>query len=167
MVPGDTYATRRRLPHLSKPSRSYFVTFCTFRRRILEPAERTIVLDCCVHDHRRDYWLECVVVMPDHVHLILAPYEHTSISRVMQCLKSVSAHKVNKENGQRGRLWQEESFDRLIRSEENLRRKAEYISCNPVRAGLVAGVDDYQWIWREWIEGRTGEGACSPTGITS
>jgi len=147
MLPGDTYATRRRLPHLSKPDRSYFVTFCTFRRRVLEPAQRTIVLDCCVYDHRREYWLECVVVMPDHVHLILAPYEHTAITRILQRLKSITAHRIT------GSVWQQESFDRLIRADEDLRKKAEYVCCNPVRAGLVSTPDDYPWLWREWVEG--------------
>jgi putative transposase len=53
-----------------------------------------------------------------------------------------------------GRLWQPESFDRILRNTESARAKAEYVIMNPVRAGLCATPDEYPWVWREWIEGR-------------
>jgi hypothetical protein len=53
-------------------------------------------------------------------------------------------------------LWQDESFDRIVRSEENLRKKGEYLCSNPVRAGLAADVGAYRWIWRDWVEGQAG-----------
>jgi putative transposase len=55
---------------------------------------------------------------------------------------------------ERDHVWQREYFDRILRSAEDIRTKAEYICENPVRAGLVERVDDYPWIWREWVEGR-------------
>lgn len=39
--------------------------------------------------------------------------------------------------------WQEGCFDRLLRSDESLSDKWEYLSQNPVRAGLVANPDDW------------------------
>jgi hypothetical protein len=53
-----------------------------------------------------------------------------------------------------GPLWQDESFDRVLRSDEDVRKKADYICANPVRAGLVSSEDQYPWIWREWVEGQ-------------
>jgi hypothetical protein len=60
---------------------------------------------------------------------------------------------VNRALGRGGSLWQDESFDHLLRSDESLRQKAEYICQNPVRAGLVEREEDYPWLWREWLEG--------------
>jgi putative transposase len=89
--------------------------------------------------------------MPDHVHVALIPYSRVRLPTILQRLKSVSSHRLK-----RGVVWQDESFDRIMRSTENLRQKCEYICNNPVCAGLVARVDDYRWTWREWIEGQAG-----------
>ena len=142
----DTYAYRRDLPHLAKDGKTYFVTFRSLR--FLKPADRTIVLDHCVFEHEKTCWLDCVVVMPDHVHLIATPYEPWPLRRVMQRIKGVSSHSVNHANQTRGTLWQHESFDHILRSDESLGKKIEYICQNPVRAGLVARPEDYPWLWR-------------------
>jgi hypothetical protein len=39
--------------------------------------------------------------------------------------------------------WQEGCFDRLLRSDESLSDKWEYLRQNPVRAGLVANPEDW------------------------
>jgi hypothetical protein len=44
MIGNDTFAYRRQLPHLSKNQKTYFVTFVTKNRSILEPRARDIVL---------------------------------------------------------------------------------------------------------------------------
>lgn len=85
--------------------------------------------------------------MPDHVHHVFTLYEEFSLARAMQRIKSVSAHEIGR------KVWQRESFDRGMRSDEDNRKKCEYICQNPVRAGLAESVDDYKWIWRCWIEG--------------
>jgi REP element-mobilizing transposase RayT len=92
----DTFAYRRYLPHLQKSGKTYFVTFCTRDRRILDPASRDIVLSCCVRDHRTAYWLHCVCVMPDHVHLVFTPFELFNLAIIMNRIKGVSSHGINK-----------------------------------------------------------------------
>jgi hypothetical protein len=60
-------------------------------------------------------------------------------------------------------VWQSESFDRMLRSDENARSVAEYVCQNPARAGLVENEDAYRWLWRRWIEGGVlDEGGPSP-----
>ena len=56
----------------------------------------------------------------------------------MQEIKSVSAHRISKETGHVGRVWQEESFDRALRREEDLGAKIQYMVNNPVRAARSA-----------------------------
>jgi REP element-mobilizing transposase RayT len=149
-IHGNTVATRRHLPHLQNPNQTYFVTFTTKNREILTENQRDLVLKTIVNDHGVTYALFCAIVMPDHVHMILTPYEAWTLPRVMQCVKGVSSHVVNKVFGRRGALWQDESFDRVIRADEDLRRKGEYVCANAHRAGIVGEGEDYPWIWRSW-----------------
>jgi hypothetical protein len=48
-----------------------------------------------------------------------------------------------------GAVWQEESFDHVLRSNESFEQKLEYIRQNPVRAGLVSRPEEYRWLWLE------------------
>jgi len=150
----DTFAKKRHLPHLEKRDATYFVTFATVLRQFLPAETRTTALDCCLHDHQLTYWLHVAVVMPDHVHVIFTPYEQWPISEIMKRVKGNSSRKINVLLGQRGTLWQDESFDRIVRQYEDLRKKCEYVAMNPVRAGLCNDPNDYPWLWREWVEGR-------------
>jgi REP element-mobilizing transposase RayT len=149
----DTYAYRRYLPHLQKENKTYFVTWATACRRILPPRARDFALACCVANHECRYWLECAVVMPDHVHMLMTPYAGNLLDRLLRRIKGYSARLINAEEQSSGAVWQREYFDRILRSAEDVRKKGEYICNNPVRAGLVERVDDYPWIWRSWIEG--------------
>ena len=143
----DTHAWRRDLQHLEKVGKTQFVTFCSRKRRQLTDEEREITLATVVRDHRCSYWLHCAVVMPDHVHLVFTLYDQARLADILQRIKSVSAHAAGR------RLWQREYFDRMLRCDEDLRRKCEYVCDNPVRAGLVVSAGDYRWIWRSWVEG--------------
>lgn len=46
-----------------------------------------------------------------------------------------------------GHVWQEESFDHCIRSDEYLNAKMAYVLSNPVRRGLAKKPRDYRWLW--------------------
>jgi putative transposase len=146
----DTFAYRGRLPHLAKPERMYCVDFCTQQREQLPPAARDIVLASCIYDHTKTCWMDCVTVMPDHVHLIVKPYESATVDEVLERIKGASVHFINRALSRRGTLWQRESFDRIVRAGEKLAQKREYLLNNPVRAGLVARWQDYPWTWHSW-----------------
>lgn len=96
--------------------------------------------------------------MLDHVHMIITPLKDDqgnpySLAEIMNGMKGASAHSINKALSRRGRVWQSESFDHVLRSEESIHSKVQYICENPVRKGLVAEVENYPWLWREWVEG--------------
>jgi hypothetical protein len=65
----------------------------------------------------------------------------------MKLIKGVSARNVNQLLGSSGPLWQEESFDHVLRTDESFLEKREYIRQNPVRARLVISPEDYRWLW--------------------
>lgn len=160
----DTVAWRRRLPHLEKADRTYFITFVTLHRNSLPEESRTIVLETITRRHMCDYFLRGAVVMPDHVHVVMMPFDPVRLSAMVQRIKSVSAHLIRAALGGAGPLWQREYFDRILRSSEDVRRKVEYIVANPVRGRLVSDADEYPWIWRFWVEGgeSAGEAAGAP-----
>lgn len=133
---------KRRLPHLQLPGIPIFVTFNTHKRWVLPPNARSLAMKSILYDHPIKYSLHAAVVMPDHAHLLLTPNSDDEgntfgFTQIMQAIKSASAHAINRQLGRAGRVWQEESFDRLLRSDEKLREKAEYICANPIRAGLA------------------------------
>jgi putative transposase len=145
---------RRKLPHLQRDDKRHFVTFCTFHRWILPNVARAIALQCCLHDNDLKHFLHAAAIMPDHVHLIFTPLVNSgkreiySLAEIMGGIKGASAQLMNRELGRCGKVWQAESFDRVLRSSESLDTKLDYILRNPVRAGLVSKWDDYPWTWK-------------------
>ena len=90
--------------------------------------------------------------MPNHVHLLLTPLRNPDgwpypLVDILQCLKSATAHRINKLLYRSGPVWQDESLDHVLRSDESLHEKCEYIRQNPVRRGLVKRPEDYRWLW--------------------
>ena len=89
--------------------------------------------------------------MPDHVHLMFTPlYDGDSlysVAEIMQGIKSASAHSINRLLSRSGQVWQRESFDRVLRREESISAKVEYMIQNPVRARLVQTATEYRWLW--------------------
>ena len=145
---------RRNLPHIQRDFTPHFLTFVTKFRWILPPKARDIILASCFHDHRNRYELYVAIVMPDHAHLILTPLideqrrEVFSLVKIMQAIKGASARAINQQLRRTGPVWQEESFDHILRSSEGLDAKIDYALQNPVRKGLVKDWRDYRWTWQ-------------------
>jgi putative transposase len=89
-----------------------------------------------LHGNGQRYQLLCCVVMPNHVHAIVAPIAPVRIEEVVQTWKSYTAHALNKLLGRNGQVWQKDYFDRIVRDEEHLSALIGYIRRNSVKAGL-------------------------------
>ena len=146
------------LPHIQVAGATYFITFRTENLRILSPEARSIALNAVLHWDRKRWTVMSVVVMPDHVHLIAKPLpkgnlrdaDSTSttwlLAEILHSIKSFSSNEINKLEGKRGvPVWQTESYDRIIRDERELVYELAYMNHNPVKAGLTARAEDYQW----------------------
>ena len=149
---GHNYDYHRRLPHHQKAGWVIFVTFCKLNRDPFSANARDVILQRCLHDDGKRFILHAVIVMPDHVHLLLTPMRDPAgwpyaLPAILKLMKGVSARSVNKLLGGSGPVWQEESFDHVLRSDESFGEKLEYIRQNPVRAGLVKRVEEYPWLW--------------------
>jgi REP element-mobilizing transposase RayT len=95
--------------------------------------------------------LGCYAVMPNHVHVVMRPLEPEEhpLESILQSWKRHTSYEINRHVGRRGTLWQEESFDRIIRDEEQLYRAIQYIGRNPTFAGLRDG-EFVLWVNPEW-----------------
>lgn len=89
------------------------------------------------HDGER-YKLYSWVIMPNHVHALLMPLAHWTLSKILQEWKGGSAFEINRLFGASGRVWQPESFDRFIRDYDHFDRALVYIEHNPVKAALAS-----------------------------
>jgi len=92
--------------------------------------------------------------MPDHVHVLFTalrgPEGWTfALPEILKTIKGVSARRINQLAGRSGPVWQDESFDHVLRGNESLRETIEYIRQNPVRKGLAGKPEDYRWLWVE------------------
>ena len=146
---------RRNLPHLQAEGKTYYVTFCTHQRWTLPEEVRPTVVKHCLHDEGLKLRMHALVVMPDHVHLIFTPMTDPlgkpyGLSEILGGIKGASAHTINKHLKRRGPVWQDESFDHILRREEKLEEKVEYVRQNPVRKGLVKAPEEYPYTWVEW-----------------
>ncbi len=152
----QTRYAKRHLPHFERPWAKYAVTFSSRKKRPLSEKARDLVLESLLHWKGRRYELYAACVMPDHVHILLEPgiKETTvdgaiffSLGEIFQSIKANTARAINKAAGTRGQVWEEEWFDRLIRSERDLQEKFDYITRNPFDAGLQGEEGPYPWVW--------------------
>lgn len=69
------------------------------------------------------------VIMPNHIHFIIMPYEE--MYKIWGAYKRYTTRKINEILNRRGELWQKECFNRFIRSGAEMVRIIEYIKNNP------------------------------------
>ncbi len=141
----DSGLKRRNLPHLKASGATYFVTFRA--KILLSPETRDIIMAEIRSCAGKRIDLDAAVVMPDHVHVILRLLGDENLSDVLRMIKGRAARLVNQFLIRKGPLWIEESFDHVIRYEEEFQDKLEYVRQNPVKRGLVAQPGDYKWLF--------------------
>lgn len=117
-----------------------------------------------------DVW--AYVIMPEHVHLLVAPREkEVDVGAFQGRVKSRVAHraiawletnamqwlaKLTVREGRcvRRRFWQPGGgYDRNVLEWETLAKMIDYIHANPVRRGLVQRAIDWEWSSARWFAG--------------
>ena len=85
------------------------------------------------------YWLGYYAVMPNHVHVLLRPLGDHTLSEILHSWKSFTAKQINAVIGRAGNVWQDESFDCIVRDASALDRFSAYVQENPGKAKLPEG----------------------------
>ncbi len=65
------------------------------------------------------------------------------VTNILASIKKFSALRANRVLGRHGAFWHEESYDHVIRDDEELEHAVYYVLDNPVKAGFCRN-------WREW-----------------
>lgn len=131
----------------------YFITFCVENRKSV--LANALAWRICLETFAKlDQWtILAAIAMPDHLHLLASPVadREASVSAFAKWFKrwfneAYWNRRLPAPDGGRSRWhWQEGCFDRLLRSDESLSEKWEYLRQNPVRAGLVKNSDDWPY----------------------
>ncbi len=113
------------------------------------------------------------VIMLNHIHLVTANEEETSLSDIMRDFKRYTSKQIAEELKKDGerlllyifkkagqeatrpvqyKIWQDEFHPEAIYSEKWLHQKLTYIHNNPIRKGFVVRAEDWKYSSaRNWI----------------
>jgi REP element-mobilizing transposase RayT len=124
-----------------------------------DPNCAEMVENSLLTDDGKDYRLLAWVIMPNHVHVLIATMPGHPVATVVQRWKGGTARAINRYTGRTGVLWQREYWDRFIRDEAQYLWTKRYIEDNPLKAGLVREACTWRWssAWWRGIE-RTPDG---------
>jgi REP element-mobilizing transposase RayT len=103
------------------------------------PAQSAVVEEALQCFEGERYVLSGYVVMPNHVHVLVRPIQGHILKEILHSWKSFTAHKLNAALGRTGKVWQNESFDCIVRNAAQLDKYAAYIVENPAKARLKEG----------------------------
>jgi REP element-mobilizing transposase RayT len=82
--------------------------------------------------------------MPDHFHALVGVGDSgKSLGEICGAFKSLTTRIFWQQA--RGRLWQRQFFDHIIRNEEEFFETRDYILMNPVRKGLVETPEKWRY----------------------
>jgi putative transposase len=171
---GRTHVEKRRV-RSNEPGQPRALTFSCSRPYAFLDRDRTRAWFCEALDEARTelaFQLWAYVVMPEHVHVLVYPGDAPErLSGFLQAVKEPVARKairylkshapewlargtVREGARLRHRFWQPGGgYDRNITSTKALRAAIDYIHANPVRRGLVATAEVWEWSSARWYAG--------------
>ena len=151
----------------------HFITNSCYQRRPLlgSPQARDLFLSV-LEETRQRYRFVVVgyVVMPEHIHLLIAEPEVGTPSTAMQVLKQRTAHSLLPKckprdprqrelfrEQRRRAFWQERFYDFNVWSTKKRVEKLHYMHRNPVKRGLVESPEQWRWSsYRHYLLGESG-----------
>lgn len=101
------------------------------------------------HYHETRCQVRCLVVMPNHAHAVMKPLGEFALEDTLRLIKGYVAHEINTQRDAAGAIWEQESYDRIIRDLPHLENVIRYIGRNGAKAKLPA--EKYlRWIDPSW-----------------
>lgn len=109
------------------------------------PDVAQIVEDAIRFKRGERHLLHAWCILLNHVHFVTTPLPPFELSEIMHSIKSFSSLEINRLLSRSGPLWERESFDHMIRSVEHFEEICSYVEQNPVKAGLCAQPEEWQF----------------------
>lgn len=126
-------------------------------KHLQNPDAANTLRDALFHFAGDRYDLIAYVVMPSHFHWVFHPRRQwveplvrrrnsrTPRERLTKSIKGYSAFRCNRLLRTGGTFWQDESYDHIVRDDDELLRIIEYVERNPVKAKLVSEPEGWRW----------------------
>ena len=164
--------TRRRFDEVGQARE---LVFSCYRRLQFLNRDRTRLWFLEELESARQQWsfdLWAYVLMPEHVHLLILPrgpqpkagkiagrIKEAVARKAIAYLEAHAPHwlpRITVREGRRirRRFWQPGGgYDRNVVEPSTVHQMVEYIHANPVRRGLVASAEDWEWSSARWYAG--------------
>ncbi len=121
---------------------------------VLRQAEpRKILADSLFHFHGSRMWLGDFVIMPNHVHLLVQPFDQWELEDLLGSIKRWTSRNIRKfleatacedvKKEKSHSFWQPGSYDRIVRDRQELLAFRQYTASNPKRSHLPPGEFTY------------------------
>lgn len=140
---------QNNLPHLFVANAFYMLTASIYEKaHLIESARRKAEWRNAFHEAAAIYRWQIIawVVLDNHYHaIVVSPEDSKTLSRFIGSYHKFTAHMWNNEDGLKGRKVWWNYWDTCIRSERDYQNRLRYVFWNPVKHGLVAGPEDYQF----------------------
>jgi putative transposase len=96
-----------------------------------------VVAEALTFFQGKRYKLDARGIMPNHVQAPCHPHPGHDLSDILHSWKSFTSNKINLHLQRKGKLWQEGSYNQIVRSDEHLHKLREYIQHNPAKANIM------------------------------
>jgi len=120
-------------------------------RWLSQPEITDIIKEALHYRDGKVFDLHAFSIMSNHVHIVFETLSesewHSDLPKLMQSLKRHTARQANIKLAREGPFWQDESYDRVIRDNEEYIRTVNYVLENPLKAGLVTRWEDWKWTY--------------------
>lgn len=101
-----------------------------------DPEHRVPLMEAFHHFEGVRVEMLAYAIMPNHAHTLCRPLPGHELESLTGSWKRVSSQRIHRAMGRTGPLWQDESWDRIIRDAEHYSTAVRYIAKNPLVAHL-------------------------------
>ena len=121
------------------------------------------LIESLSHFHAARFWLGDFVVMPNHVHALIQPFDGLELEDLLGSIKKWTSRRIghwltahpdtippDEPQYERDRFWQQESYDRIVRDVEELSWFRKYIADNAAQAQVPAG--EFHYSAAKWLD---------------
>jgi len=109
-----------------------------------------IVHDAILEFDGQHYRVGNFVIMPNHLHLLVAFPNQSAIRPQLDAWRDTTAERARERNGNTGELWHPEPFYHVLRTVQQFEWLSRFIAENPRKAGLRSG----EFVYRAYGQDR-------------
>lgn len=154
----------------------YFITVVTYQRNPILLNNIVLLRESFKHAKSKfNFYIEAIVILPDHFHLIIELDNSKEYSKVIGTIKSYFSKNCDPKYyhfllQSQSRIeqnykpvWQKRFYEHMVRDEKDFKLRLEYIHFNPVKHGLVRNAKDWEYssfskfVKRGWYDKEWGD----------